>query len=313
MPLKLPPLGSLRAFEAAARHQSFKRAAEELNLTPSAVSHGIQTLEEWLGADLFHRGARGLSMTTAGNAYAQSVGQALRLIGEATFEIAGRRSTGALSISSAPTFASRLLIPRLSSFTQRHPDIRISIDSSHLRVEFPSNTVDLAVRLSDSASGSGIWIPLIEERFVPVCSPSMPRAGVSNPLSVLTSAPLIQVTSVSRGWPEWFRAAGLGALQLNQVLKVDTINMALEAAKKGLGIALGPLPLVESELDQGDLVQACGPVVPSGITYWLVGAEPTFDRPEAKLFRNWLIAELKSAEDAAQSNGAGTRKKATAA
>src|SRR5579863_2964411 len=116
MAFRLPPLSSLRVFEAAARHNSFRKAADELNLTASAVSHGIQTLESWLGVELFHRNARGLRLTGAGEAYAPFVTQALSILAKATEQVPGRKATGTLSVSSAPTFASKILLPRLEKF-----------------------------------------------------------------------------------------------------------------------------------------------------------------------------------------------------
>jgi len=130
MAFRLPPLSSLRVFEAAARHNSFRKAADELNLTASAVSHGIQTLESWLGVELFHRQARGLRLTGAGEVYAPLVNQALSVLAKATEQLPGRKATGRLSVSSAPTFANKILLPRLEKFAARFPDIRVTIDTS---------------------------------------------------------------------------------------------------------------------------------------------------------------------------------------
>src|SRR5579863_3551736 len=130
MAFRLPPLSSLRVFEAAARHKSFRKAADELNLTASAVSHGIQTLENWLGVELFYRQSRGLQLTGAGEIYAPLVNQALGLIAKATEQLPGRKATGTLSLSSAPTFANKILLPRLEKFAVQHPDIQVTIDTS---------------------------------------------------------------------------------------------------------------------------------------------------------------------------------------
>ena len=130
MAFRLPPLSSLRVFEAAARHNSFRKAADELNLTASAVSHGIQTLENWLGVELFYRETRGLRLTGAGEIYAPLVNQALSVLAKATDRLPGRKATGTLSVSSAPTFANKILLPRLGKFIAQFPDIRVTIDTS---------------------------------------------------------------------------------------------------------------------------------------------------------------------------------------
>src|ERR1700678_3491516 len=145
MAFRLPPLSTLRVFEAAARYSSFRKAADELNLTASAVSHGIQTLESWLGVELFHRKARSLRVTSAGEAYAPMVNQALTILAKATEQLPGRAATGTLSISSAPTFANKILLPRLEKFVAQFPDIRVTIDTSQRRVDLTLDEFDVAI------------------------------------------------------------------------------------------------------------------------------------------------------------------------
>jgi DNA-binding transcriptional LysR family regulator len=148
MAFRLPPLSSLRVFEAAARHLSFRKAADELNLTASAVSHGVQTLESWLGVELFHRQSGGLRLTAAGDAYAPLVNQALSIIAKATEQLPGRKATGTLSVSSAPTFATKILLPRLEKFATQFPDIRVTLDTSQRLVDLTLDDFDLAIRFS---------------------------------------------------------------------------------------------------------------------------------------------------------------------
>ncbi|MBV8513447.1 MAG: LysR family transcriptional regulator, partial [Xanthobacteraceae bacterium] len=146
MAFRLPPLSSLRVFEAAARHRSFRKAADELNLTASAVSHAVQTLENWLGVELFSREARGLRLTSAGEAYAPLVNQALALLASATDRVPGRRPTGTLALSSAPTFASKILVPRLERFTAQFPNVHLTIDTSTRLVDLTLDDFDVAIR-----------------------------------------------------------------------------------------------------------------------------------------------------------------------
>ena len=175
MAFRLPPLSSLRVFEAAARHNSFRKAAEELNLTASAVSHGIQTLESWLGVELFHRESRGLRLTGAGEIYAPLVNQALSVLAKATEQIPGRKATGTLSVSSAPTFANKILLPRLEKFAADFPDIRVSIDTSQRLVDLTLDDFDIAIRNTVAKKPAPNWTLLVAETLVPVCSPGLKK------------------------------------------------------------------------------------------------------------------------------------------
>jgi LysR family glycine cleavage system transcriptional activator len=148
MGFKLPPLSSLRVFEAAARRGSFKNAAEELNITASAVSHAVQNLEDWLGVELFRRGGGKLELTEPGAAYASAIGKAIKAIADATARLPGRRSRGRLTLSSAPGFAARWLMPRLSRFADRHPEISVDIQTSLDPVDLPMEGIDAAIRLA---------------------------------------------------------------------------------------------------------------------------------------------------------------------
>lgn len=299
MAFRLPPLSSLRVFEAAARHNSFRKAADELNLTASAVSHGIQTLETWLGVDLFYREPRGLRLTGAGEAYAPLVNQALGLLATATEQLPGRKATGTLSLSSSPTFAGKILLPRLEKFAAAFPGIRVTIDTSHHWVDLTLDDVDLAIRRSSLEQPAANWILLVEETLLPVCSPGLKaRFGAASDAALLAQAPLIHVTSVSTDWAHWFRATGRDApAALESGLRVDTVQMAFDAARRGLGVVLGRLPLVAEEIAGGDLVPLAAAAIPSDCGYWLVTAQTEFQKPEVKQFQRWLLAELGAAAE----------------
>ena len=173
MAFRLPPLSSLRVFEAAARHNSFRKAADELNLTASAVSHGIQTLENWLGVELFYRETRGLRLTSAGEVYAPLVNQALSVLAKATDQLPGRKATGTLSVSSAPTFANKILLPRLGKFIAQFPDIRVTIDTSQGLVDLTLDDFDIAIRYASTKKPAANWTLLAMETLFPVCSPDL--------------------------------------------------------------------------------------------------------------------------------------------
>lgn len=294
MAFRLPPLSAARLFEAASRSLSFKGAAEELHLTPSAISHGVQTLEEWLGVELFIRSQRGLTLTDAGRAFCAPVQEAFVGLARATDSMPGRKAAGTLSVTVAPTFGSRWLIPRLTRFTERYPDIIVAIDTERRHVDLPAAGVDLAIRMSPEERPGGTWLRLVREAFVPVCSPGfLAREREVAGDKLLRRAPLIHVTAASEDWDWWFNQDGKPAPSTSQPsLKFDTIRMAIDAAVQGLGIALGRKPLIDDDLTAGRLVEIGGPPRQGSTCYWLVGEESTFKRAEARLFRRWLIEEI---------------------
>jgi len=293
MAFRLPPLSSLRVFEAAARHHSFRKAAEELNLTASAVSHGIQTLENWLGVELFHRESRGLRLTGAGEIYAPMVNQALSVLAKATEQLPGRKATGTLSLSSAPTFASKILLPRLEKFTAQYPDIRLTVDTSHRLVDLTLDDFDIAIRFSSVEEPAPNWTLLAAETLLPVCSPNLRKQyGAPPDANVLSRAPLIHVTSASADWHHWFRTTGMEVpASIEGGLRFDTMQMAFDAAARGLGIVLGRSPLIDDEIESGRLVPLAARAIPSGSGYWLVTSQTEFQKPEVKLFRQWVLSE----------------------
>lgn len=289
---RLPPLNSLRLFEASARLLSFKNAAEELLVTPSAVSHGIQSLEEWLGTPLFLRTTKGLVLSEAGSAYVPIVSQALELLANGSAKIANNANAGQLLISSAPTFAARWLLPRLQKFRDLHPDVRVVIDTIFERSELSEAEADIAIRM-----GRGNWQGVVADRLIteemsPVCSPLI-RDRVEG-LSNIEQAPLIHVSTVTEDWAAWAAATGRSALDPNMGLQFDTIQMAFEAARQGLGVAMGRKPLVNAELAAGSLVEIWQPVM-SNTSYWLVSAESRASDPRIAAFRTWILEEIKAA------------------
>lgn len=290
MAYRLPPLNSMRLFEAAGRRLSFKLAAEELNLTPSAISHGIQALEDWLGVELFFRGNRTLTLTSAGVTYLPQVRAALEIIARASEAMPGRRSSGKLIVSVSPTFAIRWLLPRLQRFNQRHPEIEVSVDTLHRQVEFPRDGVDLAIRL-----GRGNWPELyatclVRQKLVPVCAPKL--AASLRTLTDLERTTLLHVVDVSEDWDVWSALAGASLPSPSRGLRFDTIHMAIEAAAEGLGIAIGRLPLVEADVSAGRIVPVFGPPRDCSTGYWLVTGRESLRRPEVAAFRDWIRNEL---------------------
>lgn len=292
MALRLPPLPALRLFEAAGRLGSFKAAAEELHLTPSAVSHGVVALERWLGAELFDRRANGVALNAAGREYLSFVSEALAMIAVGTRRLPGPQRGRRVSISLAPTFAARFLLPRLHEFRQMRPDIALSLDTAHRQVGFPVDDVDLAVRVTRGPWPGLPSVKLFDEALVPVCAPAL--RGVD-----LAGATLLHVSSVTEDWEAWGEAAGVAEFGAGPGLTFDTIHMAVEAAAAGLGVAIGRRPLVDDALAAGRLVTA-GPAVAAGTAHWLITGPQAGDRPEVAAFAAWLRAEVERASSTPQ-------------
>ncbi|NYH25121.1 LysR substrate-binding domain-containing protein [Paraburkholderia bryophila] len=292
MPLRLPPLPALRLFEAAGRHQSFKLAAAELHVTPSAVSHSIVGLEEALGVQLFVREPRGISLTATGADYLSYVSEAFSLIAIGTQRLPNHRANRPIALSCAPTFASRWLLPRLANFRAHWPNVNVSVDTSHRQVGFPVDGFDFAVRMSRSPVAGAAWTRLFGERLVPVCSPAyLENLRDAHGHLDLQRATLIHVNAASEDWQAWLDATGAHDIETADGLRVDTIQLAFEAASMSLGVALGRRPLVDSDLASGSLVEARAETIASDTAYWLVSAENAERRPELLDFRRWLVSE----------------------
>ena len=293
MPLRLPPLAALRLFEAAGRHLSFRLAAEELGLTPSAVSHGIAGLEEWLGVALFVRGKRGLSLTAEGADYLRYVADALSLVALGTQRLPAVRPDRAILISCAPTFAARWLLPRLHRFRERAPGVGIAVDTVQRQVGFPIDGVDLAIRMGRSPWPGLVCTHLFGEILIPVGTRSYLRDLTGADGSVdLAGATLLHVTTVSEDWDSWIAATGARVPVLSNALRFDTVQLAIDAAIAGLGVAIGRIPLIDRELAQGTLVAASDRMVHSSTGYWLVGPETMDRRSDLTLFAKWLAEEV---------------------
>ncbi len=300
MPLRLPPLPALRFFEAAGRLLSFKLAAAELNVTPSAVSHGIVGLERALGVALFVREPRGLSLTPEGADYLPYVAEALSLIAIGTERLPSKRTIRTIAVSCAPTLASRWLLPRLSGFSDRRSHISVAVDTSRRQVGFPVDGFDFAIRMSRAPVAGAAWTRLFGEQLVPVCSPAY-RDGLADGSGTvdLRRAALIHITAASEDWQAWLERQGIEGVDTAGGLRFDTIQLAFEAAVMGLGVALGRRPLVDRDLAAGALV-ALGPdAIAAETAYWLVSSDSAEHRPDLLRFKRWLLKEATAFGDRA--------------
>ncbi|MGO8915056.1 MAG: transcriptional regulator GcvA [Stellaceae bacterium] len=290
----LPSLNGLRAFEAAARHLSFTRAAAELNVTQTAISHQIRRLEEQLGVRLFLRQSRALLLTREAQEYLPAVRTAFEDLRLATERLQRPEKAQALTVSTMASLAAKWLLPRLAGFQEAHPGIEVRISTSSHLVDFRREEVDVAIRY-----GRGRW-PGLEARWLmaedifPVCSPAL-LAG-DKPLKRpqdLAHHTLIHASISREDWQLWLTAAGLPtALAARPGLSFDLSLMALQAAIDGLGVALGRTPFVEADIAAGRLVVPFDVKLPAEAGFYVVAPEETADTPKIALFRDWLIATV---------------------
>lgn len=289
---QLPPLNAVRTFEAAARHLSFNNAAEELHITPSAVSHQVRTLEEHLGVKLFRRLNRQVELTAEGTGYLPPLRAALDQIDAATARVISNRESGPLVISVAPAYATRWLVPRLPGFQEVHPGIEVRPIISVEISDFDRSDTDLAVR-----HGRGVWPGLashllMKEEVLPVCSPDLLAAGP--PLAMpkdLAQHTLLHIMPRMGEWRSWLSLAGVEGVDAERGPRFQNGPMAVDAAISGLGVAIANLRLVEADLAAGRLVVPFDIELPVDGGYYLVYPEERADAPKIKAFREWLLAE----------------------
>jgi LysR family glycine cleavage system transcriptional activator len=290
----LPSLNGLRAFEAAARHLNFTRAAEELNVTQAAVSHQIKGLEERLGQPLFRRLNRKLLLTDAGQTLLAPMSQALAIMAEAVASIEGDDGAGVLTISTLDSIAANWLVPRLGRFRASYPDIDMRIAISDDLVDFSGGGVDVALRYGLGEYPGLHVTPMMTEDLFPVCSPAMLENGP--PLN--TPADLRHYTlfhdNVLEGWAEWFAAAGItDSDAFTHGPAFSHSNLVVRSALSGEGVALGRSQLVADELSSGRLVKPFDISVPSTWAYYVVSTPAQANRLKVKAFRQWVLEQAK--------------------
>ncbi len=331
MPYRLPPLNSLRAFEAAARHLSFKNAAMELCVTPTAISHQIKLLERFLGLPLFRRLTRALELTTQGEAMLPKVREGLECFAAAVEQAQERGSEGRLFVISPPSFAARWLVPRLQRFTQADPRLSLHLLSSVETIDDDQQTgapgIDnIDLRQDDSQVvirfGTGTYPGcrvdhIFGPDYIAVCSPKLlsSKLPLRHPADVKFHVLLHDDTIANErarpSWAEWLRRAGVTDVDSSLGPHFSDSGLALVAAVDGLGIALASKPLVAAEIAEGRLVAPFDIAVGQQYAYYLVTPEAISERPIVEAFRRWLLDEAKMEESnrpyATLSAGAGGR------
>jgi LysR family transcriptional regulator, glycine cleavage system transcriptional activator len=294
---RLPPLNALRAFEAVARLGSMKDAAEELAVTPGAVSQQIALLEDRIGTTLFRRLTRSLELTEAGRTYFSPVRAAFRQIEEATRRVTALSEGRVLTVSAPPAFAASWLVPRLGDFHASHPEIDLRIVTSRVLADFEADGIDVAIR-----HGLGRWKGLRADRIaavrlIPVCSKALLR-GRPRPTRAkdLAALPLLHDTQ-RRDWALWFQAHGVHPIPKEALTgpSLDDQMLLIQAAASGQGVALATEVLARPELIRRSLVKAIDLDWPQEFAYWLVYPDAHADQPKIAAFRQWLSTQSEPA------------------
>jgi LysR family transcriptional regulator, glycine cleavage system transcriptional activator len=298
MPRRLPPLNALKAFEAAARHESFTRAAQELCVTQGAVSHQVKALEAELGLKLFNRERQRLVITEAGRGYLAIVRDAFDRIADGTERLLQRQRGGALTVSVSPNFAAKWLVHRLGRFADIHPEIDLRVSATPTHIDFAREDIDIAIRHGDGTSSGLHLTRLCVEELFPVCSPKLlaGRNGLRKP-DDLGRFTLLHVND-RQGWSQWLSFAGVTGVDAARGPILNQISMAIDAAVDGQGLALARSALAAWDLLGGRLVRPFELAMPAPYGYWIVCPQATAKLPKIVAFSEWLLAE--AAEDARQ-------------
>jgi LysR family glycine cleavage system transcriptional activator len=300
---KLPPLNSLRAFEAAARHVSFKKAADELCVSHSAISHQIKQLERHLGVELFLRVSRGVELSDPGRIYYPIIREAFDRISEGTRLILAPDAPDKLTVQVYSTFASRWLIPRLPDFQNTHPNVRVRLHASQSDVKFEHEDVDLCVMIGTRALADLHYDYLFSCRVFPVCSPSLLNGSVKlDEPADLVGHTIIQVYPSEQDWWVWLEENQVAEVNPNSGLEFDSYDLAWNTAVRGLGVALGMEPFVNRDLNAGSLVEPFPDrrVFTRG-DWFLVCRTEKSDNVNINVFRDWLIGEIRKDPEMPQS------------
>ena len=287
---RLPPLNAIRAFEAAARHLSFTKAADELAVTQGAVSHQVKTLEAWLGVQLFQRETRAIYLTREGQRFLPPVRDALDGIAEATRRLEVLDSRGPLTVSAIPSFAAKWLLPRLAEFRARHPDIDVRISADDRLIDFARHDVDLAIRM-----GNGDWpglevVKLMDEDLFPVCSPALldgdPPLRRPEDLAHHT----LLHDDMRQDWRAWLMAAGVEGVDPTRGPGYTDSSMVIQAAVEGQGVALGRSALASADLAQGRLVKPFEVALPASFAYYVAMPPGARENAKVEAFVDWMLA-----------------------
>jgi LysR family glycine cleavage system transcriptional activator len=303
MPKDLPPLNALRAFEAAGRHLSVTRAADELSVTAAAVSHQVKTLEDYLEVRLFRRTGNSLFLTDAGQALLPGLRAGFAEIERAMITLREHDLRGTLVLSVAPVFATKWLIPRLDGFHAAHPDIDVRISTTLELADFESDGIDAAIRVGRGRYPGLVAHRLFGETVVPMCSPALlerdPPLAVPEDLrhQVLLHFDWPAQEQVTPDWATWLRETGITGIDATRGPRFTQPDYAMQAAIAGAGVVLGWRSLAQADLDSGRLTIPFDLPLQMDVAFYLVYPERSAERPKLARFREWLLSQINSSRD----------------
>jgi LysR family transcriptional regulator, glycine cleavage system transcriptional activator len=290
--MRLPSLKFLKTFQIAASRLSFKAAAEELFITPSAVSHQIKTLEEQLGVALFDRGAHSLTLTEGGENYLQHVDSMFSRLEIVTEQLRARYGRGVVRLHITPFFATEMLLPKLTSLLAAQPDTDIHISTVQALESHPSDA-DVSIVVNAAPEDGLTCHKLFSQAFVPACSPKLLARSPIKAVADLNRHTLIVHEARRDGWERWAELLGT-ELRPKNVIRVDTMSAAAQAAEHGVGVALVSLRLGAERFQQGSLVRLFDTEFQTGESYYLLLRPEDAARPEVQALTQWLLNEFKA-------------------
>lgn len=290
---KIPSTAALVAFESAARHQSFTKAADELNLTQSAICRQIGGLESFLNVELFRRSRRGVVLTEAGVAYSRKVAAQLDAVERDTLALMGNQGTTSIELAVVPTFGTQWLLPRLRAFQQLHPEVTVHLTNRTRPFLFADTHFDAAIYYGDAEwSGTEAHF-LMHEHLLPVCSPALLGDAPVDAESI-ANLPLLQQTTRPYAWRQWFAAADMRVEHDLNGTRLELFSMLAQAAMHGMGIALIPPFLIRQELADGRLISPCPRSFETDNGYYLVIPERKAESAALLAFRDWILQQARA-------------------
>jgi LysR family transcriptional regulator, glycine cleavage system transcriptional activator len=291
---RLPNLAALRAFEAAARHQNFSRAAEEVHVTHGAISNQVRALEEELGVALFTRHGKRIAITAEGERFAAILREALGDIAAAADALRADAKQTRLTITALPSFAARWLSPRLGRFIEQHPDLEVMLQSSNHLTDFVRESVDVGIRFG-RGNYPGLTVEkLMDDCYYPMASPRFNGGKLPRTPQKLVRSTLLRCEG--EPWLPWFRAAGLDWAEPTGGLVFQDSSMLVRAAAEGHGIALARHVIALTELASGELVRLFDTTIPCVHAYFFVCPPEALQKPQVRAFREWLYDEVRKQE-----------------
>ncbi|WP_181296369.1 LysR substrate-binding domain-containing protein [Pseudomonas sp. Q2-TVG4-2] len=292
---KIPSTAALVAFEAAARHQSFTRAAEELALTQSAICRQIGGLEEFLGLELFRRSRRGVKLTEAGQSYARRVATQLDAVERDTLSVMGQQGAMTIELALVPTFGTQWLLPRLRQFQALHPEITVNLTNRTRPFLFADTDFDAAIYFGDGDWSGTVAHSLMPEQSAPVCSPALLSGAAALAPYAIAEMPLLQQTTRPYAWRQWFDSLGMKVARDMTGPRLELFSMLAQAAEHQMGVALIPPFLIQRELAEGRLIIAHPHAYRrEGQAYHLIIPERRVESAAMNAFRDWLLDEARA-------------------